>query len=39
MIAWTGILAYRHNMAIPIEKSFVRLRWRLDEVYVPWVEG
>jgi len=39
MIAWTGILAYRHNMTVPVEKSFVRLRWRLDEVYVPWVEG
>ena len=39
MIAWTGILAYRHSMTVPIEKSFVRLRWRLDEVYVPWVEG
>jgi N6-L-threonylcarbamoyladenine synthase/protein kinase Bud32 len=39
MIAWTGILAYRHDMTIPIEKSFVKLRWRLDEPYVPWVEG
>ena len=39
MIAWTGILAYRHNMTVPVEKSFVRLRWRLDEVYVPWVGG
>jgi len=38
MIAWTGILAYRHGMATPIEESFVKLRWRLDEVYVPWVE-
>jgi len=39
MIAWTGILAYRHNITVPIEKSFVKLRWRLDEVYAPWVEG
>jgi len=39
MIAWTGILAYRHNITVPIEKSFVKLRWRLDEVHAPWVEG
>ncbi len=39
MIAWTGILAYQHNMTIPIEKSFVKMRWRLDEVYAPWVGG
>lgn len=38
MIAWTGVLAYRHGIAIPIEKSVVRLRWRLDEVNVPWVD-
>ncbi|UCG45616.1 MAG: N(6)-L-threonylcarbamoyladenine synthase Kae1 [Candidatus Bathyarchaeota archaeon] len=37
MIAWTGILAYQHGMTIPIEKSFVKLKWRLDEVYAPWV--
>src|SRR3972149_3294631 len=30
MIAWAGVLAYRHGLAIPIEKSFVRLRWRLE---------
>jgi len=39
MIAWTGILAYQHKITVPIEKSFVKLRWRLDEVYAPWVEG
>jgi len=39
MIAWTGILAYQRNITVPIEKSFVKLRWRLDEVYAPWVEG
>ena len=38
MIAWTGILAYQHGMTLPIEKSFVRLKWRLDEVNIPWVE-
>jgi N6-L-threonylcarbamoyladenine synthase/protein kinase Bud32 len=37
MIAWTGILAYRHGLVTPIDKSFVKLRWRLEEVEVPWV--
>jgi N6-L-threonylcarbamoyladenine synthase/protein kinase Bud32 len=38
MIAWTGILAYRHGVTLPLEKSFVKLKWRLDEVQVPWIE-
>ena len=39
MIAWTGILAYQHGVITPIEKSFVRLKWRLEDVDAPWVEG
>jgi N6-L-threonylcarbamoyladenine synthase len=35
-IAWTGILAYRSGVQIEVEESFVRPRWRLDEVEVPW---
>jgi N6-L-threonylcarbamoyladenine synthase/protein kinase Bud32 len=38
MIAWTGVLAYTHGLVTPIEESFVKLRWRLDEVEVPWVK-
>ena len=38
MIAWTGVLAYTHGVATPIEKSFVKLRWRLEEVEVPWIK-
>lgn len=38
MIAWTGVQAYRNGWVTPIDKSFVRLRWRLDEVEVPWIE-
>lgn len=38
MIAWTGILAHAQGLSIPIEKSFVRLRWRLEEVNTPWIE-
>lgn len=38
MIAWTGVLVYKHGLTTPIEKSFVKLRWRLEEVEVPWVK-
>jgi universal protein Kae1 len=38
MIAWTGVLAFTHGIVTPISKSFVRLRWRLEEVEVPWVK-
>ncbi|MBS7647279.1 MAG: KEOPS complex N(6)-L-threonylcarbamoyladenine synthase Kae1 [Candidatus Bathyarchaeia archaeon] len=38
MIAWTGVLAFTHGVTTPIEESFVRLRWRLEEVEVPWVK-
>ncbi len=37
MIAWTGVLAYTHGLVTPIEKSYVKLRWRLDKVDVPWM--
>ena len=37
MIAWNGVLAYKCGLVTPIEKSFVKLRWRLEEVEVPWV--
>lgn len=36
MIAWTGVLAYTNGITTPIEDSFVRLRWRLEEVEIPW---
>ena len=39
MIAWTGVLTYKHGVVTPIEESFVKLRWRLEEVEVPWVKG
>jgi len=37
MIAWTGVLAYKCGLVTSIEKSFVKLRWRLEEAEVPWV--
>ncbi len=39
MIAWTGVLAFRNGLTVPIEKSFVKLRWRVDKVDVPWVRS
>ncbi len=36
MIAWTGILAYRHGIRTEVEESLVRQRWRTDEVEIPW---
>jgi tRNA A37 threonylcarbamoyltransferase TsaD len=38
MIAWTGVLAYTHGVVTPVEESFVKLRWRLDRVDVPWLK-
>lgn len=35
-IAWTGVLAYQAGIQIPIEKSLVKPRWRLDTVKIPW---
>jgi len=35
-IAWTGILAHRHGVKVNIQRSFVRPRWRLDTVHIPW---
>jgi universal protein Kae1 len=37
MIAWTGTLAYQHGLLTPIDESYVKLRWRVDKVDVPWI--
>ena len=39
MIAWTGALAFQNGIVTPIEKSTVKLKWRLDQVPVPWIKG
>ena len=36
MIAWTGYLALKEGISIPVESSYIKQRWRLDEVEVPW---
>ena len=38
MIAWTGVLAFTHGFVTPVNESFVKLKWRLEEVEVPWVK-
>lgn len=38
MIAWTGVLAYTHRVVTSVEESFVKLRWRVDKVDVPWLK-
>ncbi|KON31818.1 MAG: hypothetical protein AC479_08270 [miscellaneous Crenarchaeota group-6 archaeon AD8-1] len=38
MIAWTGLLAYRNGIITPIEDSMVKLKWRLDQVDIPWIK-
>ncbi len=38
MIAWTGVLGFKHGLVTPLEESFVRLRWRVDKVDVPWIQ-
>jgi universal protein Kae1 len=38
MIAWTGALAYQHGVVTPIDESYVKLRWRIDKVDIPWVK-
>jgi N6-L-threonylcarbamoyladenine synthase len=35
-IAWTGVLAHQSGVSIDVEKSFVKSKWRLDEVSSPW---
>jgi N6-L-threonylcarbamoyladenine synthase/protein kinase Bud32 len=38
MIAWTGVLAYTNGLVTPVEQSFVKLKWRIDKVDVPWIK-
>jgi N6-L-threonylcarbamoyladenine synthase/protein kinase Bud32 len=37
MVAWTGVLAYTNGIVTPIDDSYVKLRWRVDKVDVPWI--
>ncbi len=35
-IAWTGYLAYRSGVSVPVASSSVKQSWRLDTVDIPW---
>lgn len=35
-ISWTSVLAYMSGVRIENSKSFVKPKWRIDEVPVPW---
>jgi len=35
-IAWTGCLAFKSGVRIPLEESSVLQSWRLDSVDIPW---
>ncbi len=36
MIAWTGILAYKHGVRQKLKDTEVTQRWRADQVDIPW---
>jgi len=36
MIAVTGLMAYKSGVTIEPSKAFIRQRWRIDQVDVPW---
>lgn len=36
MIAWTGLLLYKHGVTVEPERAYVRQRWRLDSVDIYW---
>ena len=38
MIAWTGVLAYTHGVATPVAESYVKPRWRIEKVDIPWIK-
>lgn len=37
MIAYTGLLLYKHGITVEPEKAYIKQRWRLDEVDLPWL--
>jgi len=36
MIAYTGLLAAKSGIFIEVKESYVKPRWRIDEVDIPW---
>ncbi len=38
MIAWAGLLFYKYGVRAEPEEAFVKQRWRIDEVPIPWLD-
>ncbi|WP_440059023.1 KEOPS complex N(6)-L-threonylcarbamoyladenine synthase Kae1 [Thermogladius sp. 4427co] len=38
MIAYTGLLNYLYGVTVEPLKAYVRQRWRIDEVEIPWMK-
>jgi len=36
MIAWTGYVALKEGLDVDIGSSYIKPKWRMDEVEVPW---
>lgn len=37
MIAYTGLLAFNHGLAVEPHEACVKQRWRIDDVELPWL--
>uniref|UniRef100_A0A7C4JLS9 tRNA N6-adenosine threonylcarbamoyltransferase n=1 Tax=Staphylothermus marinus TaxID=2280 RepID=A0A7C4JLS9_STAMA len=37
MIAYTGLLMYKYGLTVKPEEAYVKQRWRIDEVELPWL--
>jgi N6-L-threonylcarbamoyladenine synthase len=38
-IAWAGLLSFQSGVEVKVEESFVKPKWRLSEVKIPWRNG
>lgn len=38
MIAWTGVLAHMSGLTTKVDKSYVKLKWRVEDVEIPWMK-
>ncbi len=36
MIAWTGLLMFKHNVFVKPEEAYVKQRWKIDQVDILW---
>jgi N6-L-threonylcarbamoyladenine synthase len=38
MIAWTGLLAFKSGVQVRPDEAFIKQRWRIDRVDIPWIK-